>query len=91
MNEATYTGADMLVDICHYFHEIFADQEQKYDYAVVNFMALITEALGIEREDKFKKYKQWKDVDKILKDADEFVKSSPYSVTQIREALNKRL
>lgn len=91
LDEAANTSADLLVDICHYCHEIFADQEQKYDYSIVNYMTLITEPLGIEREDKFKKYKQWADIDEILKDAEEFVESSPYSVSQIREALKKRL
>lgn len=91
LEEAAETSADVLVDICHYCHEIFADQEKKYDYSIVNYMSIITEALGIEREDKFKKYKQWADIDKVLEDANEFVKSSPYSISQIREALEKRL
>ncbi len=91
LKEAACTNTDMLVDICHYCHEIFADQEQKYSYSIVNYITLITEAMGIGREDKFKKYKQWKDVNKILEDAKEFLEDSTYSVPQIKEALKKRL
>jgi len=87
MDEAAETKAELLVDVCHYCHEVFIDREQKYNYSVVNYVSLIAEALGIEREDKFKKYKQMNDVDKILDDAKDYIEQSTFSKDNIIEAL----
>lgn len=87
MDEASETNADLLVDVCHYCHEVFIKEEEKYDYSVVNFVSLVAEALGIEREDKFKKYKQLNDIDKVLEDAKDYINQSPYSLEKIIESL----
>jgi hypothetical protein len=49
----------------------------KYNYSVKNYVSLVAEALGIEREDTFKIYKQMKNIDK-----------SPFTREIIIEALN---
>lgn len=87
MDEAAETKADLLVDVCHYCHEVFIDKEQKYNYSVVNYVSLIAEALGIEREDKLKKYKQLNDVDKILDDVKDYINQSQFSRDEIIESL----
>jgi hypothetical protein len=43
--------------------------------------------LGIEREDKFKKYKKWADADRIFEDALKFVMQSLYPPEKILETL----
>lgn len=85
--EASQTKADILIDICHFCHQVFATEEPKYNYTVKNYVTLLAEALDIEREDKFKKYIQWKDIDRIIEDAEIFIESSPYSRERIHQVL----
>jgi hypothetical protein len=51
----------------------------------------MTEALGIAREDKFKKYKQWKDLNRILDDVGKNIDIStlPFAQEKIIEVLKE--
>jgi Fe-S oxidoreductase len=89
--EAAQTNADSVVDICHFCHQVFAGEEPKYSYTSVNYVTLLAEAIGIQREDKLKKYIQLGDLDRVLEEAKEFVEKSPYSHDTIMEALHKLL
>ena len=91
LQEAEQTNADILVDICHHCHNIFAAEEPKYRYKLMNYVSVIAAALGIEREDKFKKYKQWGSLNKILEDAKEFIGDSPYSREDIIQVLRNSI
>jgi hypothetical protein len=51
----------------------------------------VAESMGIEREDKFKKYKQWGDLNRILDDAQEYIGTSPFSQVKIIEVLKETL
>ena len=87
--EASQTGAEVLVDVCHHCHNVFCDHESQYGFEVKNYASLVAESLSIEREDKFKKYKQWGDLNRILDDAQEFIGASPFSIEKIRNVLNE--
>jgi hypothetical protein len=60
-----------------------------YDYVVKNYVTVVAEALGIERQDKFRQYKQAGDLDEILQDAEKFIAQSPFSREKITEVLKK--
>lgn len=87
--EAKETNADILIDVCHFCHESFARAEADYAFKVENYINLLAQALGINREDKFKKYKQSPDIDEILEDSHTFIQESPYTHKQITEILIK--
>jgi hypothetical protein len=89
--EASQTGADILVDVCHHCHNVFCDHESPYGFEVRNYASLVAAALGIEREDKFKKYKQWGDLNRILDDAQEYSEISPFSQEKIIAVLKETL
>ncbi|MDR3599105.1 MAG: (Fe-S)-binding protein [Desulfosporosinus sp.] len=91
LQEAEETGADILVDICQTCHNIFAKEELKYTFEIINYVSLIAEALGIEREDKFKKYKQWGSLKRILEDAREYIAQSEYPRDTIIEVLKNSI
>ena len=88
MMEASQTNADVLVDVCHHCHNVFVSNEDKYNYSVKNYISLVAEALGIEREDTFKKYKQINNIDNILADIDKRIDKLPFTREKIIEALN---
>ncbi len=89
LTEAQQTGADVLLDICHACHEAFVNEEEQYNYSIVNLVTIIAESLGIPREDRYKKYKQWGDADQIMADIQDNVSTSPYSRDIILEALRR--
>ncbi|SKC66305.1 (Fe-S)-binding protein [Maledivibacter halophilus] len=89
LQEAANTNADLLIDVCHFCHEFFSLEEKNYNYSIINYANLLAEVVGIKREDKHKKYKHWKDLDMIMKDAQEFIQQSPYSEKEIIEILCK--
>ncbi len=89
LTEAEQTGAEVLVDICHACHEAFVNEEGRYNYSIANYITLVAEATGIPREDRYKKYKQWGNVDRIIADVKDGIEKSPYSRDIIVEALRK--
>ncbi len=89
LEEAAQTNADIMVNVCHACHEVFMTKETEHNFAVVNYITLVAQALGIDREDKFKKYMQWGDVDRILEDAGDLIESSPYPLETIIAVLKE--
>ncbi len=87
--EASQTGAEMLVDVCHHCHNVFCNHEAEYGFEVKNYASLVAQALGIEREDKFKKYKQWRDLNRILEDAEDNMALLPFSKEKIIQILKE--
>ncbi len=87
LKEAAKTGAERLVAICHYCGQTFADEEQRFDFRVTNYVNLVAEAIGIKRDDKFKIYTQWGDLDRIIKDADTYISESDFDKERIVEVL----
>ena len=88
MKEASQTNADVLASVCHHCHNVFVSNEDKYNCSVKNYISLVAEALGIEREDTFKKYKQINNIDTILADIDKRIDKLPFTREKIIEALN---
>jgi hypothetical protein len=75
------------VTVCHYCNQTFAAEEAHYDFSVTNYVNLVAEAMGIRREDKFKKYTRWGNLERILKDADDHIAESPFEKDHIIEVL----
>jgi Fe-S oxidoreductase len=87
LKEAARTGADRLVAVCHYCNQTFAAEEQRYNFKVANYVSLVAEALNIKRDDKFKKYSSWKDLERITSDAADNIADSPFEMEQIIEVI----
>jgi Fe-S oxidoreductase len=89
LKEASHTGAGRLVTVCHYCNQTFASEHSHCGLGVTNYVNLVAEAMGIQRPDKFKTYARWKDLDRILADADPFIRESPFENKRIIEVLQK--
>jgi Fe-S oxidoreductase len=89
LREAADCGADALVNVCHYCHETFVGPNANCLLPSVNYVTLVAQSLGIAREDTFKKYKQWGNVDRILADAADYIEQSPYTYDQIVRAVRQ--
>jgi len=87
LKEAVQTGADRLVTICHYCGQTFGAEEERFDFSVTNYVNLVAEAMGIQRDDKFKKYARWRDLDRILTEENEHILESPFEKERIIKML----
>jgi Fe-S oxidoreductase len=87
LQDAAQTGALRLVTVCHYCNQTFAAEEAHYDFTVTNYVNLVAEAMGIRRDDKFKQYMLWGNLDPILKDAEDQIAQSPFGSERIVEVL----
>jgi hypothetical protein len=87
LKEAAQTGAEYLVAICHYCGQTFAAEENRFDLSVTNYVNLVANAMGIHRDDTFKRYALWGDLDRILNNADAHILESPFEKERIVEVL----
>jgi heterodisulfide reductase subunit D len=87
LQEAAQTGARRLVTVCHYCNQTFVAEEPHYDFSVTNYVNLVAEAMGIRRDDTFKQYTLWGNLDLILRDADGRIAESPFEKERIIEVL----
>lgn len=89
LQDAAQTGAERLVTVCHYCNQSFATEESHYDFTVTSYVTLVAETMGIRREDKFKKYRLWGNLERILKDANNHIKESPFEIERIIEVIQE--
>jgi len=87
LKEAAQTGAKNLVTVCHYCGQTFASEEKRFDFRVTNYVNMVANAMGIHRDDTFKQYMLWGDLDRIVKDADAHIHGSPFEKERIVEVL----
>jgi heterodisulfide reductase subunit D len=87
LEDAARTGAERLITVCHYCNQTFAAEEIDYDFSVTSYVNLVAEAMGIYRDDKFKQYTLWADLDLILNDADARIAASPIEKQRIVDVL----
>ena len=87
LKEASQTGAQRLVTVCHYCSQTFAAEESQYEFRITNYVNLVAEAMGICQDDTFKRYAQWGNLERILKDADAHIAESPFEHQRIIEVL----
>jgi Fe-S oxidoreductase len=63
---AETAGVDCLVGIYHACHRELCAHERDYPFRIVNFLEVVGEAMGVERQDLFKQWKIMQDVDRVL-------------------------
>ncbi len=88
LEEAARTGAERLVTICHYCSQTFTAEESQYGFSVTNYVNLVAEAMGIRRDEPFKRYALWGNLERILKGADAHIAQSPFERERIIEVLS---
>ena len=66
LEAAAAARVDCLVGIYHACHRELCAHEATSPFAIVNFLELVGEAMGVERKDLFKQWKKMQDVDRVL-------------------------
>ena len=80
LEEAAKTGAEVMVDACQGCHFQFCPEESKYQFQIEHLLTLIGKAMGINYEDKMKKFYRYGDADKIMSESRENIEASSYDI-----------
>jgi Fe-S oxidoreductase len=83
LEEAASTGAEVMVDACVGCHFQFLPEESKYPFQVEHILTLVGEAMGMNYEDKIKRFYRYGDIDRIMAEARENIESSPYDSNSV--------
>ncbi len=65
----------------------FAPLEAGYPFQVRSFISLLAESVGVQREDRFKRYMRLASVPAIVGDAREYVSGSDFTVDEVERVL----
>ncbi len=85
MKEAQDVGAEAIVTIDLGCHLALAGIEETYGIEVINIWNLLAEAMGFEHEDKLKKFRQYRDTDRVLAEAGPVIVQGKFSEEEVRE------
>ena len=84
---AETAGVDCLVGIYHACHRELCAHETTYPFKIVNFLELVGEAMGIQRDDLFKQWKMMQDVDRVLAEVAGQAATAGLDIESVREVL----
>ena len=87
LDAATAAGVDCLVGIYHACHRELCAHESTYPFKILNFLELVGEAMGIQREDLFKQWKMMQDVDKVVAEVAAQTAAAGLDLESVREVL----
>lgn len=91
LDEAAAAGVDVLVDIYHSCHRELAAAEQDYPFAVQNFISLVGEAMGLTRQDLYKRMLLYRDLERVLAEAAPNIQANQVDPALIQLTLPKEL
>lgn len=78
LEDAASTGAEVMVDACLGCHFQFLPEESKYPFQIEYVLTIVGEAMGINYEDRIKKFYRYGDADRIMAESRENIEAGPY-------------
>jgi len=91
LEAAAAAKVDALAGVYHACHRELCSHEAEWPFEVVNFLELIGEAMGIRREDRFKRLKKMQDADAILVEVMDLVEQHGLELEEVRAVIEKDL
>jgi Fe-S oxidoreductase len=91
LEQAAAAGVDALVDIYHSCHRELAEAERDYPFAVQNFISILGEAMGITRQDLYKRMMMYRDLERVLAEAAPYILANNVDPELLQLALPKEL
>ena len=87
LRAAAAARVDCLVGIYHACHRELCAHEATSPFAIVNFLELVGEAMGVERQDLFKQWKKMQDVDRVLAEVAPEAARAGLDLATVREVM----
>ncbi len=91
LEAAAAAKVDTLAGVYHACHRELCSHEAEWPFEVVNFLELIGESMGLQREDAFKRLKKMQDADAILTDVMDLVEEHGLAIDEVRAVIAKDL
>jgi Fe-S oxidoreductase len=91
LEQAAAAGVDVLADIYHSCHRELVASEANYPFAIQNFMSLVGEAMGITRQDVYKRLVLYRDIERVLAEAAPYMAANDVDAGLVQLALPKEL
>ena len=76
--EASGTGADTLIDVCHYCHHLFLPEAERFDLASENWIHVLAQSLGVGRADDYAAWRRSADPEQVIAAAADGIAASPF-------------
>ena len=89
LDAARDARADVLATLYHSCHREICHAEAKYPFAIVNYISLLGEAMGIEYPDVYKQFKLRADPDAVYDEVEAYVRANGLNPDRVREVLRK--
>ncbi len=87
LQAAADAGVSTLAGIYHACHRELCSHERDWPFAVVNFLELVGESMGLARPDLFKRLKIMQDVDAVLQDAASMIETHKLDLDEARDVI----
>jgi heterodisulfide reductase subunit D len=87
LQAAAEANVTTLAGIYHACHRELCSHERDWPFAVVNFLELVGESMGLHRPDLFKRLKIMQDVDAILEDAAPLIATNGLDLEEARDVI----
>jgi Fe-S oxidoreductase len=91
LDQAAAAGVDVLADIYHSCHRELVAAEQDYPFAIQNFISLVGEAMGITRQDLYKRMVLYRDMERVLAEAAPYIAANNVDTGLVQLALPKEI
>jgi Fe-S oxidoreductase len=87
LDEAQSAGIEVLTTFCSGCHQSFAPFEHAYPYKIKNYVSLVAEAVGVDHEDLYKKYTNYRDTERVLAESHECIAANGFTLQEMEGAL----
>ncbi|MGE3538839.1 MAG: (Fe-S)-binding protein [Candidatus Tectimicrobiota bacterium] len=91
LEQAAAAGVDVLADIYHSCHRELVAAESVYPFAIQNFISLVGEAMGLTRQDLYKRLTLYHDIEQVLAEAAPYMQANQVDTGLVQLALPKEL
>jgi len=88
LDEAKAADVDVVATIYHSCHREICQAEAQYPFAIVNYISLLGEAMGIEYPDVYKHFKHQADPAAAFREVEAYVRANGLSPDRVREVLS---
>jgi heterodisulfide reductase subunit D len=89
LNAAKDARVDVLATLYHSCHREICQAESKYPFAIINYISLLGEAMGIEYPDVYKRFKLKANPDAVFSEVEAYVRANRLDSRLVREVLRK--
>ena len=87
MIEVKAAGAEVMATACAGCQQSFAPLEPQYPFEVRSFISLLAESVGVQREDRFKRYVRLANVPGIITEARDYINASDFTSDEVERVL----